>query len=281
MSSPALPLAGTTILVTGIADSASLAMEIARHVQAAGANLAVAGLGRTAHHSGLTEKAAAFLDRTQEEFRKAVLQEIGGDVPMLPLDVTIDATVADAAASLRERGIVLDGVVHAIAMDKTIRAGTVKPLLEVSRDEFFSAMEVSAYSLISLTRELLAAGVLKKGSSLVALSYLGAERIVQHPYRNIGVAKAALERIALELAHELGRAHAIRVNVVRFSPYAESRAGSAIEGLAAAVERCQQDSPLGNARPQDLATEVAHLLRPSARVTGEIRHVDGGFHIRA
>lgn len=116
---------------------------------------------------------------------------------------------------------------------------------------------------------------------MVSLSYLGAERVVSHPYRNVAVAKAALERITVELAHELGRAHGIRVNAVRFSPYAASRAGGAIPGLVAAEAACAEASPLGNARPHDLALEVAHLLRPGHAITGEIRHVDGGYRVLA
>ncbi len=98
----------------------------------------------------------------------------------------------------------LDGVLHSIAMDQTIRGGEVKPLLAVTREEFADAMSVSAYSLIALCRALLAEDVLARGASVVALSYIGAERIARHPYKNISVAKAALERIAIELAHELG-----------------------------------------------------------------------------
>jgi enoyl-[acyl-carrier protein] reductase I len=96
----------------------------------------------------------------------------------------------------------------------------------------------------------------------------------------VGVAKAALERITTELAHELGKSHKIKVNAVRFSPYTASKAGGAIAGLSEAVLEAEEKSPLGNALPQDLAWEVAYLLRPYGKVTGEIRYVDGGYHIR-
>lgn len=142
-------------------------------------------------------------------------------------------------------------------------------------------MEVSAYSLIPLTRVLLTSNVLQRNSSILALSYIGAEKVVQHPYKNIGVAKAALERIIRELAFELGKSHAIKVNGIRFSPYTGSKAGSAIQGLKEAVEYCDIQSPLGNARPEDMAQEAAYLFRPDLRVTGEIRNVDGGYNIRA
>jgi enoyl-[acyl-carrier protein] reductase I len=140
-------------------------------------------------------------------------------------------------------------------------------------------MNVSAYSLLALVRALLTEDVLGRGASVVALSYLGAERVMFHPYRNVGVAKAALERMSRELAVEIGRSHGIRVNVVRFSPWSQSRAGGAIPGLEAAAAQCQAAAPLGNATPDALASEVLHLLQPGLGITGEIRHVDGGYHV--
>lgn len=275
-----LPLDKTTVLVTGITNAASLALAVARQVHAEGAQLVCTGLGPTPHHRDLSDKSAAFLQQAYDDFHGAVADAFGPGTLTLPMDVTVDASITDVARGLKERGVQLDGFLHSIAMDKTIRGGTVKPLLDVTRDEFFSAMDVSAYSLLAVTRALLAEGVLRRNASIVALSYLGAERVVRHPYKNIGIAKAALERMALELAQELGASHGIKVNVVRFSPYAESKAGGAIQGLQEAVDQCERDGALGNARPEDLGWEVAYLLRPYGRVTGEIRHVDGGYHVR-
>ena len=274
-----LPLSGTTILVTGITDKASLALAIAKQIQKEGAKIVCSGLGLTKHHAGLSEKAASYLDRTFKDFQETIKQELG-DVLTFPLDVTLDGSIEEFAESLKSQNIQLDGYVHSIAMDKTIRGGVVKPMLEVTREEFAGALDVSAYSLVGISRPLIQKGILKKNGSIVALSYLGAEKIVVHPYKNIGVAKAALERIIFELSYELGKSHAIKVNGVRFSPYTASKAGGAIEGLSEAVEYCENASPLGNAKPDDLAQEVAYLLRPGLRVSGEIRHVDGGYHIR-
>ena len=272
-------LAGRRYLVTGIADQASLALFVADELRRLGSDLVCAGLGSTPHHTGLSDKALSYLESTYASFCTTVRGTLGSEVPTFPLDVTLDGSIDDFARELAERRLALDGIVHSIAMDKTIRGGEVKPLLEVRREEFLSCMDVSAYSLIALVRALIAREVLQRGSSVVALSYLGAERVVMHPYKNVGVAKAALERITVELAMELGKSHAIRVNAVRFSPYTESRAGGAIQGLREAVANCQERGPMGNARPEDLAFEVAHLLRPNSRITGEVRHVDGGYHI--
>lgn len=273
-------LAGRRILVTGVADRSSLALAIASGLQRAGADLVCAGLGPTPHHGALSERAARYLATTWDSSTHAVGRCLG-PVPTFPLDVTVDATIGDLAQALATRGLVLDGMVHAIAMDRTIRNGSAKPLLMVTREEFLDCLDVSAYSLIAIVRALLDRDLMADGSAVVALSYLGAERVVPHPYKNVGVAKAALERIARELAAELGPTRGIRVNTVRFSPWAESRAGAAIPGLADAVARCGARAPLGNARPEDLAREVAHLLHPGVRVTGEVRHVDGGYHALA
>lgn len=90
--------------------------------------------------------------------------------------MTIDASIDEATRFLKDKGIKLNGFLHSIAMDKTIRAGAVKPLIEVTREEFMGAMDVSAYSLIALTRSMLNQEVLLNNSSILSLSYLGAEK---------------------------------------------------------------------------------------------------------
>lgn len=275
------PLKDCTFLITGITDPGSLALYIAKQVLKEGGKIICTGLGRTPHHTGISEKALSFLENTYKSFQETIHQELGKDIQTFPLDVTLDGSLEDFATALDAQKIQLNGFLHSIAMDKTIKSGVViKSILEVTKEEFFNAMDVSAYSLVSLTRALMKKNVLQRKSSLLALSYLGAEKIVYHPYKNIGIAKAALERIIKELAFELGKSHEIKVNGIRFSPYTGSKAGSAIQGLQEAVEFCEDKSPLGNARPEDLAYESAYLLRPYVRVTGEIRSVDGGYHIR-
>jgi enoyl-[acyl-carrier protein] reductase I len=271
-------LAGRRILVTGIADEASLALPIALEAQHSGAALVCTGLGATPHHAELSPAARSYLDDVNAAFRKTVAERLGGDVPTFVLDAGLDGSIDDLAVALAERELPLDGIVHAIALDRTIRGGVAKSLLDVTRGEFLDCMSISAYSLIALLRALLEKGVVQPGASVVALSYLGAERVMPHPYRNIGVAKAALERIVLELAVELGASRGIRVNALRFSPWTKSRAGGAIPGLDDAVAQCGARAPLGNAAPESLAHEVVHLLRPGLAVTGELRHVDGGYH---
>lgn len=279
MSGTAGVLAGRCILVTGIADASSLALPVARLLRESGAELVCTGVGPTPHHRGLSAAAKRYLSEAQVAFETTVREQLGSDVPTLVLDAALDGSIDDLGVALRERGLHVDGIVHAIAMDRTIRAGTAKPLLEVTREEFMDCMNVSAYSLLALVRALLHAEVLRRDASIVALSYLGAERVMRHPYRNIGVAKAALERMVRELAAEIGASHGVRINAVRFSPWSRSRAGGAIPGLDEAVAHAAERAPLGNADPVSLAHEVAHLMRAGLRVTGEVRHVDGGYQI--
>lgn len=272
------PLHGQRILVTGIVDGQSLALSIARALADQGAELVCAGLGLSPHHTQASEAGRRYLSQSGASFAETVASRLGADTSTVLLDATVDATLDDAADELARRGLALDGFVHAIAMDRTIRGGAALPLIEVSRKDFLDCLDVSAYSLIAILRALLERDLLRRGGSVVALSYLGAERVMSHAYRNIGVAKAALERITRELALELGRSHALRVNAVRFSPFSASRAGGAIPDLVAGIEKAAAAAPLGNATPDALALEIAHLMRPGHAITGEIRHVDGGYH---
>jgi enoyl-[acyl-carrier protein] reductase I len=268
---------GKTYLITGIADSNSLAMFVARKIIENGGEVVCTGLGVSPFHKNLSEKAIAFLNKNNQDFQEAVRSELGDSLTEI-LDVTIDENIEYFAKILQEKNIRLNGFLHAIAMDKTIRQKEVKPLLEVTKDEFCDTMEVSAFSLIRLSHYLMKYNVLQPGSSICSLSYIAAAKVTFHPYRNISIAKAALERITIELADEMGRKNGTRVNAIRFSPYMGSKAGNATLNQGD-LDISNEVSPLGNATPDDLANEVVHLFRPNGRITGEIRHVDGGYNI--
>ena len=271
-------LKGKYFLITGIADKHSLAMYVAKKVLEFGGNVVCTGLGMSKHHLHLSEKAKTFLNNTYLDFQACIKEELGDHVVTAVLDVTQDGSMDDFCQLMKEKNIVFDGFLHAIAMDKTIRQKNVKPLLEVTLQEFCETMEVSAYSLIKITKKLTDFNLLNPGSSICSISYIAAEKVTFHPYRNISIAKSALERITIELADELGRKNGTRVNCVRFSPYMGSKAGNAtLEEKD--VDFADKMSPLGNALPEDLAYDVVNLFRPDARITGEIRHIDGGYHI--
>lgn len=265
-------------LITGISDAGSLALHAAKAIVEQGGQVVCAGLGVTPHHADLSDKARAYLSANEAAFRETVRAELGEDTPILILDATQEDSMADLAVGLAESGLHLDGFLHSIAMDRTIRNKQVKPLLEVTQAEFCDTLGVSAFSLVRITHHLLNTGALRDGSSICSLSYIAAEKVTFHPYRNMSVAKAALERITIELADELGRSRGIRVNALRFSPYLGSKAGTATLEPSD-VDKAESMSPLGNAGPRDLALEIVHLMQPGLRITGEIRHIDGGYHI--
>ncbi|GAA4162149.1 enoyl-ACP reductase [Chryseobacterium ginsenosidimutans] len=267
-----------TFLITGIADENSLAMKTAEKILENNGNVVCAGLGITPFHKNISEKAQDFLNKNYNDFQTACQKVLGNDIYTAPLDVTLPESLDFLAKDLYQKDIKLNGFLHAIAMDKTIRQKSVKPMLEVTVEEFNETMNVSAFSLISLSQALLSNKVLQNGASIVSLSYIASEKVSSFPYINISIAKAALERLTLEIAHELGRKYGIRANAIRFSPYMGSKAGNATLN-AEDVEKANQISPLGNAQPEDLAHEIVHLFRKETRITGEIRHVDGGFHI--
>jgi enoyl-[acyl-carrier protein] reductase I len=102
---------------------------------------------------------------------------LGNDVYTAPLDVTLPESLSHFADDLKTRNIELNGFLHAIAMDKTIRNKSVKPMLEVTAEEFNDTMNVSAFSLVTLCHSLLSNGVLQNGASIVSLSYIAAEKV--------------------------------------------------------------------------------------------------------
>ncbi|HBK82363.1 MAG TPA: enoyl-ACP reductase [Flavobacterium sp.] len=266
-----------TFLITGIADENSLAMFVAKKIIENGGKVICTGLGVSEFHQNLSDKAKQFLNTNYLNFQNAIRNELG-EVQTEILDVTLEESVDAFARKLHANHIKVDGFLHAIAMDKTIRQKVVKPILEVTKEEFCDTMEVSAYSLIRIAHFLYKYDLMQPKSSICSLSYIAAAKVTFHPYRNMSIAKAALERITIELADELGRRDGTRVNAIRFSTYMGSKAGTATLNQSD-VDKSNTISPLGNATPDDLANEVIHLFRPNGRITGEIRHVDGGYNI--
>lgn len=271
-------LKGKTFLITGIADEQSLAMYVAKAIVENGGKVVCTGLGVSKHHENLSDKAKGFLNATYADFEASVKKELGQETLTCVLDVTLPESIQSLCEELKTKNIQLDGWLHAIAMDKTIRGKVVKPLMEVSLQEFCETMDVSAFSLIKVTKALFDFDLLEPKSSICSISYIAASKVTFHPYRNISIAKAALERITIELADELGRKNGTRVNCVRFSPYMGSKAGNATL-TEQDVNTAAKISPLGNASPEDLAYDVLNLFRPNGKITGEIRHIDGGYHI--
>jgi meromycolic acid enoyl-[acyl-carrier-protein] reductase len=255
---PAL-LAGKRMLVTGVLTPRSIAFSIADAAQRAGAEVVLTSFGRA---MTLTEKSARRLDPVPD---------------VLEMDVTSTDQVAAVAEELRRRWGGLDGAVHAIgfAPEDCLGGG----FMTAPWESVATAMQVSAFSMKTLGAELapLMPGRDAGGGALVALTF---DASVAWPlYDWMGPAKAALEAVVRYLARDLGP-QGIRVNAVAAGPL-ETIAARSIPGFKGLKDRWAEQAPLGweSADSGPVADAVLFLLSGMARaVSGEVLHVDGGYH---
>jgi len=185
-------------------------------------------------------------------------------------DSQIDAMMKQAAEKLGR----LDFVVHSLAFAP--REELSGEFVNTSRQGFATALDVSAYSLVAVTRA--AIPLMTEGGSIVTLTYLGSERVVPH-YNVMGVAKAALEATVRYLAHDLGPKN-IRVNAVSAGPI-KTLAARGVSGISKMVDHHRAFAPLRRATEQGEVGDTAlFLVSPLGRgITGEVIYVDGGYHI--
>jgi enoyl-[acyl-carrier protein] reductase I len=185
-------------------------------------------------------------------------------------DNQIDAMMKQAADKLGR----LDFLVHSLAFAP--REELTGEFVNTSRQGFATALDVSAYSLVAVTRA--AIPLMTEGGSVVTLTYLGSERVVPH-YNVMGVAKAALEATVRYLAHDLGPKN-IRVNAVSAGPI-KTLAARGVSGISKMVDHHRAFAPLRRATEQGEVGDTAlFLLSPLGRgITGEVIYVDGGYHI--
>ena len=250
-------LEGRHGLVLGIANKRSLAWGIAQAAHRAGARLAVTYQGERLQEN-VTELAAQLRDPL-----------------VLPCDVTKDEDVAALAEKVREGFGSLDFVVHAVAF--ALREELDGEFVNTSREGYRVAQDISSYSLTALARAT-APLMEGRGGSIVTLSYLGGERVVPH-YNVMGVAKAALEMSVRYLAADLGP-KGIRVNAISAGPV-KTLAASGVHGLSKMLEYHRTHAPLRRTTDQDEVGDAALFLASSLSrgITGEVIHVDGGFHV--
>ena len=251
-------LEGKKLLVTGVVTKDSIAFEVARQAQEAGAEVVLTGFGRARR---MTERAAAKLPEP---------------VDVLELDVNNAADLQGVAADLEERWDHLDGVLHAIAFAPPDALGG--GFLQAPTASAVTAFETSAVSLRTLTVALLP--LLERAEDGGAVVGLDFDASVAWPvYDWMGVAKAGLEAVARYLARDLGP-RGVRVNLVSAGPI-ETLAAGGIPGFDALAQNWQTMAPLGwdVTDPGPVASTVNYLLSPLSRgITGEIIHVDGGYH---
>jgi enoyl-[acyl-carrier protein] reductase I len=164
-------------------------------------------------------------------------------------------------------------VVHSLANGPEVR----KPLIDTSRRGYLDAVSVSAYSNISLVREL--APLMRSGGSFVSLTYMAGERVIPGYGGGMSSAKAALEADTRTLAFEAGRRWGVRVNTISAGPYA-SRAASAIGFIDTMIRYSEANSPLPRRlEAVEVGVTAAFLASPlAAAITGSVVYVDNGYH---
>ncbi|MGB0919291.1 MAG: enoyl-ACP reductase FabI [Holosporaceae bacterium] len=256
MSTPQKLMEGKRGLVMGVANTSSIAWGISEMLAAHGAELAFS------YPNPLFEKRV-----------RPLAGKIGSDL-VLPCDASKEEEVAGLFESLSQTWDSLDFVIHAIAFsDKNELKGAY---VDTTYANFANTMNVSCYSFTSVARH--ARPLMKKGGSLLTLSYHGAQRVMPH-YNVMGVAKAALEASVRYLAADLGGDN-IRVNGLSAGPI-KTLAASGIGDFHYILQWNRLNAPLKrNITLQDVGGAGLYLLSDLASgVTGEIHHVDAGYHV--
>jgi enoyl-[acyl-carrier protein] reductase I len=249
-------LEGKTALIFGVANDHSIAWGIARALHGEGAEIGFSSV------ESLIEKRV-----------RPLAQSIGSTF-VEPCDVASDEQIRSVFTRWGKKHESLDILVHALAFAK--REDLEGGFVETSRDGFALALDISAYSLVALARE--ARPLLRRGSSIITLSYYGAEKVVPN-YNVMGVAKAALEASVRYLAADLGP-DGIRVNAISAGPV-RTLAAAGIAGFKGMYRGFAEVAPLrANITPEDVGRSAVYLASDlSSAVTGETLYVDGGFNI--
>jgi enoyl-[acyl-carrier protein] reductase I len=249
-------LSGKKGLIVGVANKHSIAWAIAQSAAGQGAQL--------------------FFNYQNERLKENV-EELVATLPgskAFPCDAGDDAQIDSLMNHVGKEAGKLDFLIHSIAFAP--REELTGQFVNTTRKGFATALDVSAYSLVALTRAALP--LMTEGGSVVTLTYLGAERVVPH-YNVMGVAKAALEATVRYLAHDLGPRN-IRVNAISAGPI-KTLAARGVSGISKMVDHHKDFAPLRRATEQGEVGDTAlFLISPLGRgITGEVIYVDGGYHI--
>jgi enoyl-[acyl-carrier protein] reductase I len=250
-------MAGKRGLIMGVANNRSIAWGIAKAVAAQGGEIA------------LTYQGEALKKRVQP-----LAAELGSNL-VLPCDVTDAASMDGVFQAIKDSWGGLDFLVHAIAFsDKSELDGRY---VDTSEANFSQTMLISCYSLTALAKR--AEPLMRDGGSILTLTYYGAEKVMPH-YNVMGVAKAALEASVRYLAADLGQ-NAIRVNAVSAGPI-KTLAASGIADFRYILKWNEYNSALRRTVTiEEVGGAAMYLLSDLSRgVTGEIHHVDSGYHVQ-
>ncbi len=250
-------MAGKRGLILGVANNRSIAWGIAKACHAQGAEIALTYQG--------------------DALKKRVIplaEELGSDI-VLPCDVTDTASMDAVFAEIASKWGKLDFLVHAIAYaDKAELDGRY---VDTTEGNFTKSLMISCYSFTALAQR--AEKLMSPGGSLLTLTYYGAEKVMPH-YNVMGVAKAALEASVRYLAADLGK-NGIRVNAISAGPI-KTLAASGISDFRYILRWNEYNSPLRRTVTiEDVGGAGLYLLSDLSRgVTGEIHHVDSGYHVQ-
>jgi len=230
------------------------------------------GIAKALHEQG-AEMAFSYQGEALERRVRPLAEQVGSDF-LIECDVSDDAAMDVAFATLAERWPTIDFLVHAIGFsDKNELRGLY---VDTSLANFLLTMNISAYSLVAVTKR--ARPLMSNGGSVLTLSYYGAEKVVPH-YNVMGVAKAALETSVKYLAMDLGPEN-IRVNAISAGPI-KTLAASGIGDFRYILKWNELNSPLRrNVTIEDVGGAGVYMLSDLASgVTGEIHHVDAGYNV--
>jgi enoyl-[acyl-carrier protein] reductase I len=242
-------------LIMGVANDRSISWGIAKAAAEAGAELAFTYQGES-------------LERRV----RPLAESIGSDF-LMPCDVTDDASIDAAFKAIEDKWGSIDFVVHGIAFSKKEELDGL--YLDTTRSNFLNTMDISVYSFTSVAQR--AVPLMNEGGSLLTLTYYGAEQVMPH-YNVMGVAKAALEASVKYLANDIG-GKGIRVNAISAGPI-KTLAASGIGDFRFILKWNELNAPLKrNVTIDDVGRSGLYLLSDlGSGVTGEILHVDSGYH---
>ncbi|MBN2797098.1 MAG: enoyl-ACP reductase FabI [Clostridia bacterium] len=253
-----LNLKNKNIVVMGVTNKWSIAWACAKQLHEAGANIIFSYYG----------------ERSLRSLEKLAESENVTGILNVSCDVTADEDVEKAFNTIKEEVGIIHGIVHSVAFAK--KDELAGKYVNTTRDGYSLAQDVSAYSLVSVSKY--ATPLMTEGGGIVTMSYLGGERVVQN-YNVMGVAKAALEMSVRYLAHDLGEDN-IRVNAISAGPIKtlSAKGVSDFDKLCAGYE---DRAPLKRmVKVEEVGNTAVFLLSDlSTGITGEVMHVDCGFNI--
>nr|WP_272898799.1 enoyl-ACP reductase FabI [Paenibacillus sp. MMS18-CY102] len=248
-----------TIVIMGVANERSIAWGIAKSLNEHGAQL-------------------IFTYRKERSRDKLIKLLADHDITAktVSCDVLDDASIVAAFEQIGSEAGTIHGLVHSVAFaEKDELQGEYA---DTSREGYIMAQNSSAYSLVAVARE--AKKLMTEGGSIVTQSYIGAERVVRN-YNVMGVAKAALEASVKYLAEDLGK-YGIRVNAISAGPI-RTLAAKGVSGFNDIMSTIEEKAPLRrNVDQEEVGDATMFLLSNLSRgITGDVLHVDSGYHIMA